>query len=147
MDQTLCFIIEGKHLYLEQVLVDDNGIPVFFLCKSKDQYYLALCTDIHALNYIVVIVSVMDVYHLLHGRIPMRDLILQQTEYWDIVSGEDVSSDQVTKKRMDVLDPALLPEGDAVFQILTDSMALYVHAFDESTNDNSYKWNKKREVL
>ena len=93
MDQTSCFIIEGKHLYLEQVLVDDNGIPVFFLCKSKDQYYLALCTDIHALNYIVVIVSVTDVYYLLHGRIPMRDLILKQTEYWNIVSGEDVSSD------------------------------------------------------
>lgn len=93
MDQTLCFIIEGKHLYLEQVLVDDNGTPVFFLCKSKDQYYLALCIDIHALKYIVVIVSIMDVYHLLHGRIPMRDLILQQTEYWNIVSGEDVSSD------------------------------------------------------
>lgn len=32
---------------------------------------------------------------------------------------------------MDALDPALLPEGDAVFQILTDSMELYVHAFDE----------------
>ena len=46
MEATLCFNIEGIELYLEQVLVDYNDIPIFFLCTGEREQYLALCYDL-----------------------------------------------------------------------------------------------------
>ena len=89
MNKELCFNIENENLYLEQILVDYMDIPIFFLCEGENQYYVALCTDIDELSYIVAKLSLLDVYNLLHGKIPMRDAILKQNEYWDIVSGDE----------------------------------------------------------
>ena len=36
MDRELCFYIEGNALYLEQVLVDYNSIPIFFVCRDEN---------------------------------------------------------------------------------------------------------------
>ena len=102
---------------MEQILVDYLDIPIFFLCSGDKQYYIALCTDIEDLKYIVVKLSSVDVYNLLHGEIPMRDIILKQSEYWDIVSGEDIGSDIVIKKKMDEIENTLLPEEKAYFKI------------------------------
>ena len=90
MDKELCFNIEKINLYLEQVLVDYMDIPIFFLCSGGKQYYLALCTDIDELNYIVVRLPLIDVYNLLHGKISMRDAILKQNEYWDLNQGQPI---------------------------------------------------------
>ena len=108
MNKELCFNIENLKLYLEQVLVDYMDIPIFFLCKGENQYYIALCTDIDELHYIVAKLSLLDVYNLLHGKVPMRDVILKQKEYWNIVSGTDISLDIVTKKKIDTLETSLL---------------------------------------
>ena len=113
MNRELCFNIENKYLYLEQVLVDYMDIPIFFLCKDKKQYYIALCTDIDELSYIVTKLSLSEVYNLLHGKIPMRDVFLKQQEYWEIVSGDEVGMDMVTKKKIEALEQSLLPEADA----------------------------------
>ena len=69
MSRELCFNIENQDLYLEQVLVDYMDIPIFFLCKNKKQYYIALCTDIDELRYIVTKLSLSEVYNLLHGKV------------------------------------------------------------------------------
>lgn len=130
MNKELCFNIENKDLFLEQVLVDYMDIPVFFLCKGENQYYVALCTDIDELNYIVVKSSLFDVYNLLHGKIPMRDIILKQKEYWDVVSGNEISLDIITKKNINSLEKALLPEETACFKILTKKIQLFVEKFD-----------------
>lgn len=131
MNKKLCFNIENQYLYLEQVLVDYMDIPIFFLCKDKKQYYIALCTDIDKLSYIVTKLSLLDVYNLLHGKIPMRDVFLKQQEYWEIMSGDEVCMDMVTKKKIDALEQSLLPETDAYFKILTKQIKLYVQEFDD----------------
>ncbi len=127
----LCFIVENKELYLEHVLVDYMDIPVFFLCKEKEQYYLALCTDIEELYYIVVKLSLGDVYDLLHGEKTMRDIILKQKEFWEICSEDDIASDKVKKCDMVAIDQSLLPEANAEFEILTKDMEQYVKKFDQ----------------
>ena len=131
MNKKLCFNIENQYLYLEQVLVDYMDIPIFFLCKDKKQYYIALCTDIDKLSYIVTKLSLLDVYNLLHGKIPMRDVFLKQQEYWEIVSGDEVCMDMVTKQKIDALEQSLLPEEDAYFKILTKQIKLYIQEFDD----------------
>lgn len=47
------------------------------------------------LSYIVVSASTSAVYNLLHGRISMRDIILNQKKYWNVDSGEEISMDIV----------------------------------------------------
>ena len=133
---------------MEQILVDYLDIPIFFLCSGDKQYYIALCTDIEDLKYIVVKLSSVDVYNLLHGEIPMRDIILKQSEYWDIVSGEDIGSDIVIKKKMDEIENTLLPEEKAYFKILTKEMQAYVELFDSEflSSEYFYKSDKKIDV-
>ena len=133
---------------MEQILVDYLDIPIFFLCSGDKQYYIALCTDIEDLKYIVVKLSSVDVYNLLHGEIPMRDIILKQSEYWDIVSGEDIGSDIVIKKKMDEIENTLLPEEKAYFKILTKEMQAYVERFDSEflSSEYFYKSDKKIDV-
>lgn len=130
MNKELCFCIEDEELYLEQVLVDYIDIPIFFLCRGKTRYYVALCTDIDELNYYVVRLSDSDVFGLLHGKIIMRDAILKQSEFWDIKSSEDISADIVEKKKIDLIDISLLPEANAYFKVLTESIQLFVRKFD-----------------
>jgi hypothetical protein len=148
MNKELSFKIENIDLYLEQTLVDYMDIPIFFLCKGEEQYYLALCTDIDELNYIVVKLSLSDAYNLLHGKTPMRDVILKQNEYWDIISGDEICLDVVTKKSIDEMETALLPEDTACFKILTKQMELYVQKFDREFFDakNFYESDKKADL-
>ena len=131
MNKELCFIIEKKNLYLEHVLVDYMDIPIFFLCKGENQYYIALCVDIQELRYIVTKLSLTDVYNLLHGKIPMRDVILKQGDYWLINSGVEISLDVITKHGIDMLDISLLPETNAYFEILTKESEMFVQQFDQ----------------
>ena len=74
MKKELCFVIDSVKVYLEQVLVDYIDVPIFFLCKGNEQYYLALCIDIDELEYIVVKPSLLEVYYLLHGKTPFLRL-------------------------------------------------------------------------
>lgn len=130
MDRELCFRIERKDLYLEQVLVDYLEIPVFFLCRGEQQYYVALCTDMDELSYIVVPMPSSAVYNLLHGKVPMRDVILKQKMYWNVVSGEEITMDIVTEHITEELDDSVLPEENACFKVLTEEMEDFVRNFD-----------------
>ena len=147
MDNTLCFKIENVDLYLEKVLVDYAEIPIFFLCKGGEQYYLVLCTDMDELNYIVVKLSMDDVYMLLNGNVPMRDIILKQEERWSIISGEEISLDKVEKLKTSDLDMDLLPKEGACFEIVTKKLKNYVDGFNNEylikRNNMYYSFQKK----
>lgn len=142
MAKELCFMIGKKELYLEQVLVEYMDVPIFFLCKGGSQYYLVLCTDLDALGYVVVGLPVHEVSDLLHGRVPMRDVILHQQEYWEVVSGDEISMDVVNCHSMDDLDKALLPEEGACFEALTGEMEEYVEKFDQESQKEGEYWER-----
>ena len=138
MGEELCFNIENKNLYLEQVLVDYNDIPIFFLCKDNKHYYIVLCTNTDEMHYVVTKASLYDVYNLLHGYIPMRDVILKQREYWDVITGDEICLDEVVKKNMDEIKMDLLPDENAYFKILTNQIKLYVDKFDCELLEDSF---------
>lgn len=138
MNKELCFIIEGKELYLEKVLVSFQEVPIFFLCKNNKDYYIALCVDVDKLNYVVTRLSIKDVFDLLHGIIPMRNAITQQEAYWYIESQEDIKSDMVEKRQMYTLDITILPQVNAYFEILTPDMEKYVQQFDDLFSSEKY---------
>ena len=126
----LCFRIENIELYLEQVLVDYMDIPIFFLYKSESNYYLVLCADVDELNYIIVRLSMNDLYELLHGERSIRNIILKQKEYWNVISGEEISLDKVEKLSIPELDVSLLPKEDVYFEIVSMKLENYVKKFD-----------------
>ncbi len=130
MNEELCFCIENKDLYFEQTLVEYMNIPIFFLCKSGMKYYVVLCINIDEFDYILVNVSDLDIYKLLHGNIPMRNIFLNQSEYWEVKSGEDVYSDTVTKYEISCLDLSLLPKENAYFKALTEEIKTFIQNFD-----------------
>ncbi len=138
MNKELCFIIEGKELYLEKVLVSFQEVPIFFLCKDNKDYYIALCADVDKLNYVVTELSIKDVFDLLHGIIPMRNAITQKETYWYIESQEDIKSDTVEKRQMYTLDITILPQVNAYFEILTPDMEKYVQQFDDLFSSEKY---------
>lgn len=130
MNGNLCFRIEGIELYLEQVLVDYMDIPIFFLCKGEGDYYLVLCADVDELNYIIVKLSMNDVYKLLHGEESIRDTVLKQEEYWSVISGEEIPLDKVEKLSISKLGSSLLPKEDVYFEIVSTKLENYVKKFD-----------------
>ena len=130
MNSNLCFRVEGIELYLEQVLVDYMDIPIFFLCKGESNHYLVLCTDIDELNYIIVKLSMNDVYELLHGGESIRNIILKQNEYWNVISGEEIPLDKVEELSTPKLDVSLLPKEDVYFEIVSMKLENYVKKFD-----------------
>lgn len=144
MNTELCFYIEKKDIYLEQILVDYMNVPIFFLCKDDKQYYLALCSNMDELNYIVVQISLTDTYNLLHGKIAMRDVFLKQEEYWEIFSGDEISLDIVTKHSIQKLNTSVLPEENACFEVLTKDIKTYVQNFDNKffRNEDFYESDK-----
>ena len=120
MKKELCFIINDEKLYLEHNFVEYMDIPIFFIYKSEKSYYVVQCIDMEELTYIIVDVSMQEVYDLLHGKIPMRDIFLKQKFYWQIFSGEKVENDTVEYHVINELDKNVLPEEKAVFKILTN---------------------------
>lgn len=130
MNSKLCFRIEGIELYLEQVLVDYMDIPIFFLCKGEGNHYLVLCTDMDELNYIIVRLSMNNVYELLHGGESIRNAILKQNEYWNVISGEEISLDEVKRLSISELDVGLLPKENVYFEIVSTKFENYVKKFD-----------------
>lgn len=130
MSKELCFRIEHNDLFLNQVLVDYNNIPIFFLCQGKYKNYLSLCVDIENYNYVIVEVSLFDIYDLLHGNVSMRDAILNHKEYWMVTSGEDISNDIVERKMIKDIDQSWLPQEGAYFKVLTESIEQYLKSID-----------------
>ena len=127
----LCFCINEKELYLEKVLVDYMEIPVFFLCRNDKGLCLALCEDIDELRYLLVSVSNMEVYDLLNGKTPMRDIFLKQKNCWEVISGEEITSDLVTEYPVSAIRKEVLPKEGACFEALTDDLKEYVRRFNE----------------
>ena len=130
MNSNLCFRIESIELYLEQVLVDYMDIPIFFLCKGESNYYLVLCADVDELNYIIVRLSMNDLYELLHGEGSIRNTILKQNEYWNVISGQEISLDEIERLSISELDVGLLPKENVYFEIVSTKLENYVKKFD-----------------
>ena len=130
MKKELCFVFDGEKIYLEQSLIEYDCIPIYFICKSSLFLYISLCSDFDKFSYVVARVTVDEVYELLHGEIPMRDLITKQKYYWDVQSGDNIAQDIVVKSKIDELDKSILPIEGAVFEAMNASIKKYVENFD-----------------
>lgn len=126
MDERACFIIGQVNIYLEQVLVENDGVPILFVGKSDERRYLILCVDTDVLRYFAVRISRKDLSDLLQGTVPMRDIFLRQAIFWDIAAGDDMKDDAIVGHCISNIDADMLPREGAVFEVLTENVEQYV---------------------
>lgn len=129
-EKELCFKIENKNLYLEEILIEFECVPILFLCSNKEEFYLALCTDIDNLTYIVVKLFLSEVHKLLHGKIAIRKVFLNQKEYWYISSNDNINNDCIEKNNMNKMDLSVLPKEDVIFEAYTKKIKEFIKEFD-----------------
>lgn len=135
MKGTVFFVIEGKELIVDQVLVEYNEAPIFFVCKDENSYYIASCIDLEKERYFVAAVELSSLAKMLHGQVSMRKFLLQSEEYWDVVVSEDISQDMVVKKRTVEVCLDDLPYENAYFTVATKEIERYVEKIDAQLYD------------
>lgn len=145
MERKLCFVINDDNIFLEQVLVDYMEVPIFFLCKGNSRYYLALCSDFEEYNYIIVEVSQKDIYMMFSQNKAMRDMFMDADYFYEVISGDTIEEDRISRKRIGEIDQEVLPEPGAMYEILLPEVQKYAMHFKEKylCNDNNYKTIEK----
>lgn len=126
MNKELCFVLDGKELYLDQILVDYDDIPIFYLCKSGDERYLVLSADLDEEKYIIVKPSQKEILDMLCGKTAMREVITEQSFFWEVFAKEEYSEDIVVKKDICQMPDGVLPYKDAYFKAVTPQIKEYI---------------------
>lgn len=130
MKEQIFFIINNMEIILDQVLVEYNEEPIFFVCRHDQHYFIALNADLEEERYFVAEVSLSHLSKMLHERITMRALILQADKFWDITAGEDYTSDCIIEKPINEIQIDLLPYENAYLKITTKDVEEYVEKID-----------------
>lgn len=142
MNETTFFVIDDRELKIEQVLVEYNEAPIFFVCKNDNSYYIVLCLDLKKERYLVERVELSNLAKMLHGQISMRKVLLQPQFYWEVSVGEDVLHDVVIERKMEEVSLDDLPFEDAYLTISTNEMKRFVEKIDSLLYSKGI-WEKK----
>lgn len=125
MDKELCFVINEESLYLEVELINFNDVPIFFICKSCEEYYIALCTDINDAKYILIKTNTIDILDMLDRHITMRDLYSKVDVFWEIECGDCIEVDKATQKKIEEIDSSVLPIENEKYEIFDKTVKKY----------------------
>ncbi len=141
-DNQRCFIIEHQELYLDCVLIEFNGTPLFFVCKNeKGIYYIVLCYDIDTLSYYVAECrDSMVVADMIKGKVAMVDVFINALSIWDISTGESIEDDIVYKIKFEALRTDCLPNNNAYYEIIDSSVKDYVKSIIDNQNTYLSTW-------
>lgn len=115
------FVINGKNVYVDQILIWFNEFPVFFVCVDDDGgYYLAMMLgqddDTYGYTYYIVESFVDEIQKMMLKQLPMRDVFLLKDHFWKVVSGVTVTEDVVDDLPITEIDRDLLPAPDKYFE-------------------------------
>ena len=130
MDKQIFFVIDGKELELDKVLVEFNEAPIFFVCKLEQTYYISSCIDMENERYIAAKIKLNSLAKMLRGTITMRDLILQAQAFWDITVGKDISEDIVIEKSAESILTDALPYEGEYLTLATKDLKEYAEKID-----------------
>lgn len=132
MGKNLCFILNGKEIYMDMCLLEDE-IPIFFSCTDiENNYYVALCTDIDLPGYCVVRTAITQLRDMLYGNISMRDIFTEQKFFWQVISKDGKAvNDIVTYKAMEEFDSEDLPLENAFFRLFSEELQTYANLINK----------------
>ena len=135
----VCFEIEGKCLFLDEVLVEFN-IPIFFICQDDDsQKYAVLCVDSDELVYIIGKVDIKDILLMLSSETTLRAFFQAITEKWRVYTGEEYCGDEVN--RISAFREDELPTEGAYFELSNSKIERYIKKLNEERGLLQYNRN------
>ena len=136
MSKELCFLIEGKNLYMEQILVDYENVPIFYVCSDGGKEYLVLRRHMDLELYIIVEISLKNLSDMLHGKLSMREALMKEDKFWAVDAGDDVEEDEVVRKEMSEMPLQDLPYEGGSYQVADRETEIYVQQIDKRRLDN-----------
>ena len=146
MNDELSFIIDNKELLNEQVLVEYNDFPVFFLCRNSNDLYLALCTDLSKNMYYVTQVDTVNVLQMFDKQLTMRDTFLSGKSFWKIEASENIHEDKVSLIDVKDIDLDDLPKEKAYFNVFSQELEEYHKSLSKDFLSEKM-WKNVGEVL
>lgn len=135
MNKIKCFKIKDSVLYLEVVLLEFDRIPMLFICRDHKDYYVALCTDLDELEYIVILAKPHYLVQMLRGKMPIRDIFMMQSAYYYVHSSNDIENDVVEYRKIGDMDQDLLPLQGAKYTIYTEEVESFTKHIEEELYD------------
>lgn len=142
MNKEMCFKIDSNELFLEQVLVEYNKIPIYFVCKDENQvYYIVLCIDIDEEKYIIVKTEIESLINLFRHKITMRDIILVADKYWEVTAGNDICNDICIQFDIEKINKDDLPLGNSYFKVLSKTHQTYFDELENIVMSDDREWN------
>ena len=130
MNKELCFKIENIELFSEQILVDFNGYPIFYICNSSKGHYIVLCSDIDKSEYIIVESNATEIWQMLMQQFDMRDVFLNKPNFWFVKTANSVENDIVTEHPINEIDISALPLFGARYNILSEEVMEYLKGIE-----------------
>lgn len=122
MEKTLCFLINGKKLYLDINIVTYD-IPLLFTCFDDDnQKYLVLCCDSQELRYLVVKINNTVLKNMLLSKITMKDAFKQGDRLWEIISQDEIEDDIINEKVISEISDDDLPQEETCLNYINEEM-------------------------
>lgn len=132
MNKIKCFKINDCILYLEVVLLEFDKVPMLFICRGNNEYYLALCTDLDELEYIVIPTKPYYLVQMLRGKIAMRDMFEIPPHYYLVHSSNNIESDVVEDKKIEDIDKGSLPIHGVRYTIFSDEVEGFTKDMEEA---------------
>lgn len=137
IDDLMCFKLDNECLYSEQMLVEFNEDPVFYICKSQTgKYYVVLCLDVEEGNYTIINSEVHDILLMLYNKITMRNLYERVDYFWKVCVGKKIEDDVVIKYNIEDIDTSILPYEGAYFVNYNQEIEDYALKLKKSVQSN-----------
>lgn len=146
MDEELCFIIDDKRLYMEQILIDYNEIPVFYICSCKKDLFLVLCIDIAEQEFYISKINDIILLDLFEKNITMKEGILEGSCFWQVKAGQQIQDDEVKSIHKEDICVAYLPQTGSFFNVFSDELYEYKKKIQKKLYNNDSNWKQLENV-
>ncbi len=129
MSRIDCFELNLKHLYLEQVLIEDDGLPLFYVCRDQnDLRYIVSLVNKKTNKYLIAETKTEWIIDLLEQRMTMQEIMLKSSFVWEIIADEDAdfSKDKIRTIPCNQIKQQDLAKNDSYYKICTKQEAKYL---------------------
>lgn len=130
MKKEICFIIEKDELYMDQILIDCDGIPFFYVCKGRSERYLVLRNGYEKESYIIEKIDNADLINMIRGRVSMRETMQKPSIFWSVVTAENIELDNVQQQSIEDIPLEDLPYENTYYEILDDEVEEYLEILE-----------------
>lgn len=129
MNKMLFAEVDNKKIWIDEVLIDYDGAPIFFVCKDVDeQYYASVCIDFDKEEYIIATTTPKDMVQMLKGEESIRNYFLKGNKFWLARFCNGILIGSVNEKKLNEINMEALPKVGEYLILTTKRMKDYANS-------------------